>query len=140
MFVSPHDVKPLLDMDKKDISESVKKSAILEASVLKHLISLLIDEKNKNTAQKIHIIKALSAMMELLPKEFSELLTANQLTGTLLNYFLTLVSSSKIDPSKKDSIIPVNWLESKATNMRVRALENNLQLQPDVNLSCQVIE
>lgn len=53
IFVSPHDVKPLLDLDKTEINESLKKSAIMEASVLQHLIRLLVDEKNTNTAQKI---------------------------------------------------------------------------------------
>jgi hypothetical protein len=81
IFVSPHDVKPLLDLDRAEINNSSKNSAIMEGGVLKHLIGLLVDEKNKNLAQKIHIMKALSAMMELLPKEFSELLTANELTG-----------------------------------------------------------
>ena len=100
----------------------------------------MVDEKNKDTAQKIHIIKALSGMMELLPKEFSELLNANQMTGTLINFFLTMFSSQKIDPSKKEQILPLNWLESKATNMRVRALENTLQLQADKTLSCQVVD
>lgn len=128
IFVSPHDVKPLLDLDRAEIRDSAKNSAILETRVLKRLIELLVDDKNKNLAQKIHIIKALSAMMELLPKEFSEMLTANELTGKLVTYFLNLISSNKIDPTKKDSILPVNWLESKATNMRVRALENTLQL------------
>jgi hypothetical protein len=65
-------------------------------------------------------------MMELLPKEFCELLTANELTGVLVNYFLGIVSENKIDPAIKDTIIPINWLETKATNMRVRALENTL--------------
>lgn len=128
----------MLDLERA--GTSAKNSAILEASVLKHLVMLLVDDKNKDTAQKIHIIKSICAMMELLPKEFSELLTANGLTGSLVNYFLSMVSNSKTDPSKKDSIIPLNWLESKATNMRVRALENTLQLQPDVELACQVIE
>jgi hypothetical protein len=140
IFVSPHDVKPLLDLDRAEINDSSKNSAIMESGVLSHLIGLLVDEKNKNLAQKIHIMKALSAMMELLPKEFSELLTANELTGKLVTYFLNLISSNKIDATKKDSIIPLNWLESKATNMRVRALENTLQLQPDFALSCQVVE
>ncbi len=80
------------------------------------------------------------AMMELLPKQFSELLTANELTAKLVTYFLNLISSNKIDATKKDLIIPLNWLESKATNMRVRALENTLQLQPDFQLTCQVVE
>lgn len=124
--MSPHDVKPLLDLERAEINASAKNSAIMEASVLKNLIGLLVDDKNKNLAQKIYIIKALSAMMELLPKEFSELLTANELTGKLITYFLNLISSNKIDASKKDSIMPINWLESKATNMRVRALENTL--------------
>lgn len=128
IFVSPHDVKPLLDLNRDEILSSAKNSAILDAGVLKHLIELLVDENNKDTAQKIHIIKALSGMMELLPKEFSELLNANQMTGTLINFFLTMFSTQKIDASKKEQILPVNWLESKATNMRVRALENTLQL------------
>jgi len=133
-------VKPLLDLDRADIYTSSKNSAIMEVGVLKHLIGLLVDEKNHNLAQKIHIMKAISAMMELLPKEFSELLTANDLTGKLMTYFLNLISSNKIDATKKDSIIPLNWLESKATNMRVRALENTLQLQPDFTLTCQIVE
>lgn len=62
--------------------------------------------------------------MQLLPKEFSELLTESQLTGTLVNFFLGLVSKNNVDPTKKDNILPVNWLETRATNIRVRALEN----------------
>jgi len=68
IFVSPHDVKPLPDLDRTEINDSAKNSAILEGTVLKHLIGLLVDEKNKNLSQKVHIIKALLAMMELLPK------------------------------------------------------------------------
>lgn len=140
IFVAPHDVKPLLDIDKKEVLNCAKNSALLDPSVLKHFIELLVDEKNTDAAQKIHIIKALNGMMELLPKEFSELLNANQMTGRLINYYLSVFSTQKIDPSKKEQILPVNWLESKATNMRVRALENSLQLQPDKTLTCQIVD
>ena len=62
-------------------------------------------------------------MMELLPKEFTELLSKENLTGKLVNFFLDLISKHKQDPSVKESIIPVSWLESKATNIRVAAVE-----------------
>ena len=65
-------------------------------------------------------------MMELLPKEFTELLDKENLTGKLANFFLNLASQYKHDPAVKESIIPVNWLESKATNMRVAAVEYSM--------------
>ena len=78
--------------------------------------------------------------MELLPKEFTDLLHKENLTGKLANFFLNLASQYKHDPAVKESIIPVNWLESKATNMRVAAVEHSVQLQADIELNCQVVQ
>jgi hypothetical protein len=48
IFVSPHDVKPLLDLEKAQ--HAAKSSALFNAVVLRHLIQLLTDDKNKDIA------------------------------------------------------------------------------------------
>lgn len=51
--MSPHDVKPVLDLDKQKIEIAARKSAILDSEVIKHLLDLLVDEKNKSLSIKV---------------------------------------------------------------------------------------
>ena len=57
IFVAPHDVRAVLDLDVKSIEKAAQSNAILNADVLKHLVSVLIDDTNKNVSLKVQLIK-----------------------------------------------------------------------------------
>jgi hypothetical protein len=44
IFVAPHDVKPVLDLDLVKMESAAKNCAILDVEILKHLVTVLVDE------------------------------------------------------------------------------------------------
>jgi hypothetical protein len=60
------------------------------------------------------------------------LLESTELLNPIIRFLLAEQTSQKIN---NNTIIPITWLEAKATNIRVAALENDISLTAESNLT-----
>lgn len=110
-----------------------------EPEVLGKFMQLLQSEKSGPELQ-VQILKAVSQMLLTLKTEFLTSLQDQNLLSPLLAYLFKAKLARKVKPNQKNSVIPVTWLESRITNMRVSALENSRSIHKAIEMKCKVLK
>ena len=107
----------------------------MQTDVIKHLASILTRKQPKDDyvmpvselVLKVQIMKAISCLLQINPN-FLTFISQNGILGELLSYLQEVSSSKFNDESKSTEVVPLTWLEAKATNIRVRALESSFTI------------
>lgn len=80
-------------------------------------------------------------MIEVLNKEFFELLRQESLLEKFVNFLATESAYIKDTSGEKDaSLIPTTWLETKVSNMRAVAIESDAKITAETEMTCQVFD
>ena len=95
------------------------------------MVHLLVAEKTKDDL-KLQILKSITSLFTTLQKQFLQLLEQTELLSPIIRF---LLESQTVDKKTSNAIIPITWLEAKATNIRVAALENDVSLNAESSLT-----
>ena len=95
------------------------------------MVGLLISESAKDDL-RVQILKSVTSLFTILQKQFLTLLESTELLSPIIRFLLQAQTTEK---NNQNTIIPITWLEAKATNIRVAALENDISLNSESNLT-----
>lgn len=107
----------------------------MDYEVISHLTEILTYKppkvdyimKTSELVLKVQLMKSISCLMQT-NQEFLKFISKNSILEKLL-HFLQDVSSTKITQDTKGDVVPLTWLEAKATNIRVKAVEHTYTLE-----------
>jgi len=129
----------MLDLNAREARKIGDKSVILKPAVLKNLLQILntkeMDPSVDQIAQKVQIIKCLSSLLETVPT-FLEILGKENLLSDLTDFLLDMSTTKQ----KTSTVVPVAWLEAKATNMRAHATEFVATLGRDLAMTVELLD
>jgi len=95
------------------------------------MVGILISESAKDDL-RVQILKSVTSLFTILQKQFLTLLESTELLSPIIRFLLQAQTTEK---NNQNTIIPITWLEAKATNIRVAALENDISLNSESNLT-----
>lgn len=98
------------------------------------MVELLISESSKEDL-RVQILKSICSHFTILQKQFLHLLETTELLNPIIKFLLEAQTAQR---KKNNTIIPITWLESKATNIRSAAVENDVSLNSENSITVQI--